>query len=95
METGAELIAKERSRQITEEGWSESHDDSHEGNELAWAAATYILDLIHPEGEHYKLWPWDSQDYKPTPDNPIRQLTKAGVLIAAEIDRLQRISSSV
>ncbi len=46
-------------------------------------------------------WPWDPKWWKPlyndeedqTPDeidNRIRELTKAGALIAAEIDRLQR-----
>lgn len=48
------------------------------------------------------LWPWDDEWFKPTdyPDPPytpavhderrIRDLAKAGALIAAEIDRLQR-----
>lgn len=34
-------------------------------------------------------WPWDRSWWKPSPD-PIRNLVKAGALIAAEIDRLQR-----
>ena len=37
-------------------------------------------------------WPWDIDWWRPTLDDPIRQLTKAGALIAAEIDRLQRQS---
>lgn len=36
------------------------------------------------------LWPWDAKWWKPTPDNRVRELVKAGALIAAEIDRLQR-----
>jgi hypothetical protein len=36
-------------------------------------------------------WPWDKGWWKPTPDNRIRELEKAGALIAAEIDRLQRM----
>ena len=36
-------------------------------------------------------WPWAPEWWKPTPDDRIRELTKAGALIAAEIDRLQRI----
>lgn len=36
------------------------------------------------------LWPWHRDWWKPTPDNRIRELVKAGALIAAEIDRLQR-----
>lgn len=37
------------------------------------------------------LWPWGTQSFKPT--NSIRDLTKAGALIAAEIDRLQRLNA--
>lgn len=35
-------------------------------------------------------WPWDAEWWNPSPDNRIRELVKAGALIAAEIDRLQR-----
>lgn len=33
-------------------------------------------------------WPWESKSWKP--QEPMRDLVKAGALIAAEIDRLQR-----
>jgi hypothetical protein len=33
-------------------------------------------------------WPWDMKWWKPS-DDPIKNLVKAGALIAAEIDRLQ------
>lgn len=36
------------------------------------------------------FWPWDKKWWKPTPDDRIRELVKAGALIAAEIDRLLR-----
>lgn len=36
-----------------------------------------------------KAWPWSAHWFKPGPDR-IRTLVKAGALIAAEIDRLQR-----
>jgi hypothetical protein len=39
----------------------------------------------------YIFWPWDQDWWKPSPD-PIRNLVKAGALIAAEIDRLQRLA---
>jgi len=35
-------------------------------------------------------WPWDTKWYKRTPEDRVRELVKAGSLIAAEIDRLQR-----
>lgn len=38
-------------------------------------------------------WPWDWKDFKISPD-PIRNLVKAGALIAAEIDRLKRQAKS-
>lgn len=35
-------------------------------------------------------WPWDYKWWKPS-DDPIKNLVKAGALIAAEIDRLQKV----
>lgn len=37
------------------------------------------------------MWPFSQEWWKPTPDDRIRELAKAGALIAAEIDRLQRM----
>lgn len=39
-----------------------------------------------PTTMHFPLWPWDSEWYKPK--DRIRDLVRAGALIAAEIDRL-------
>ncbi len=96
--TGIELIAAERQRQIEQEGWTEEHDCQHENGELAKAAALYAIPdddryIDTHEGSSYileTLWPWHPDWWKPTPDNRIRELQKAGALIAAEIDRLQR-----
>lgn len=100
MKTGAELIAEERKRQIEEEGWTAEHDDGHEDGELAIAAACYALDSVQTNqvcmpdeevGPGMIYWPWEKKYFKPTsPDDDVRQLAKAGALIAAEIDRLQR-----
>lgn len=35
------------------------------------------------------MWPWGEQYWKPTPSDRIRELVKAGALIAAAIDRMQ------
>jgi hypothetical protein len=35
-------------------------------------------------------WPWKDSWWKPTPQDRIRELAKAGALVAAEIDRVQR-----
>jgi len=42
---------------------------------------------------HGVSWPWDFEWLK-IDDDPIRSLEKAGALIAAEIDRLQRRTAS-
>jgi hypothetical protein len=85
--TGIELIAAERKRQVTVEGWSEFHDDSHTRGQMARAAACYALQHTNVSGRAIR-WPWASQWWKPR--DPIRNLVRAGALIAAEIDRLQR-----
>lgn len=86
---GVGLIASERLRQVMEEGWNWTHDDEHENGELALAAVVYAT----PRDERravMSLWPWDEEWYKP--GERIRELVKAGALIAAEIDRLQRVA---
>lgn len=102
MKTGIEIIAEERQRQIEIEGWTPEHDLQHKENELANAAATYAMDADCRDAlmDIYDCrlvgvpptWPWDEKWYKPTPDNRIRELAKAGALIAAEIDRLNKIN---
>jgi hypothetical protein len=94
---GIELIAAERKRQIEVEGWTPEHDDQWKRGELALAAYAYVL----PEDERPGVtdsqgkftpsgWPWAQSWWKPTPDDRIRELVKAGALIVAEIERLQR-----
>ncbi len=39
-------------------------------------------------------WPWDEEWWKPDND-AVRNLAKAGALIAAEIDRLQRLQPNI
>lgn len=101
--SGVSLIAAERKRQVEVEGYNPEHDDEHLYGDLADAAACYAIvgaatshgatardfpiSLIH-QGDAL-TWPWDDDDWKPS-DDPIRNLVKAGALIAAEIDRLQR-----
>lgn len=94
--TGIELIAAERQRQIHEEGHAAADDDDYAAGELADAAACYAMQPLvrEPDGRKCrkpKLWPWDAKWWKPTPNNRLRELVKAGALIAAEIDRLQRM----
>ena len=123
--SGAELIAAERQRQIDAEGWTAEHDDEHEFEQLALAAACYAapeaIYIGRVNNRVVKLedaWPWNAEEFKPDRDvrawifeqrgsphstviidreelrlGRIRELTKAGALIAAEIDRLLRAAA--
>jgi hypothetical protein len=103
MKTGTELIAEERKRQIEKEGWTPEHDEQHRNRQLARAAEKYVRFAAEPnisrdyqrKNEHIPDgWPWEWFWWKPSRSNDavdrIRDLTKAGALIAAEIDRLNR-----
>ena len=106
--TAIDLIAAERQRQITQEGWTPEHDDEHDAEQLACGAAYYalppamrverVLFLSGAPGprEIYEkrsiaefIWPWTDNWRKPTPNNRVKELVKAGAMIAAEIERLQ------
>ena len=82
------LIAAERVRQQNEEGWTPEHDDRHVSGELVVAAACYALPSRFVT--RHANWPFERSAWKPVPDDRVRELKKAGALIAAEIDRLLR-----
>ena len=100
---GIEAISRERARQVSEELFSLEHDDNYKNGELAQAAAAYA----YPEGEGVTmifqdlrggvLFPadWDALWWKPSKGEFFqgrkRELEKAGALIAAELDRLDRL----
>lgn len=98
---GVDLIRAERERQISGEGWGPEHDDSHRSGELCDAAISYARAAAkQARGESHEYlkemaaaaavpWPWEDGWWKPDADQ-IRNLVKAGALIAAEIDRLDR-----
>lgn len=75
-------ILVERHRQVTEEGWTPEHDDEHINGELAAAAACYA------QRHRYKFWPWDLKWWKPK--GARLDLVRAGALLLAEIERLDR-----
>jgi hypothetical protein len=85
---GAGMIAAERERQVTGEGWTTDHDDEHADESMVAAALMYASEGTHYEASIEGIWPWDDKWWKPT--DKIRNLVKAGALIAAEIDRLKR-----
>jgi len=91
---GIELISQERERQLSQEGWSAQHDDKHPQGQLALVGACYALDFALYKETARELFPWDNKWWKPpkeaTISESIHELAKAGALIAAEIDKLQR-----
>jgi len=89
--TGIKAIAKERRRQIVENGWTPEHDDKHARGQLAAAAACYALfsDAYPNPGQPPAYWPFEDRFWKPEAYR--RDLEKAGAMIAAEIDRLDRM----
>lgn len=87
--TGVDLIFQERNRQISDEGYDSEHDKNYVNNELADAAICYLVDPQHRDTQPFP-WPWNDEYWKPTPENRIRELEKAGALIAAEIDRINQ-----
>jgi hypothetical protein len=88
-----EEIATERKRQIKTEGWTRDHDDAHSDGQLAHAAACYadfsaLNKYLRIQPLPRLIWPWDISWWKPTDRR--RDLVKAGALIVAEIERLDR-----
>jgi hypothetical protein len=92
------LIAAERKRQITEEGFSvESDTFINNRGELARAAACYALpktlEWIKTCAEIFdKIWPWDIGWWKPSEDRK-RDIIKACALLVAEYDRISVIEA--
>jgi hypothetical protein len=79
----------ERNRQISVEGWTPEHDDRHDHGELAAAAACYAAgndDLVNV-ATNTDVWP-QRFDYKPKDRR--RDLIRAGALILAELERMDR-----
>jgi hypothetical protein len=110
MSAAAKVLAEiraERGRQQSEEGWTTAHDDAHGDGSLAKAAASYAYAAALPErirrfvtgiyslsndGTLSVLWPWAASWWKPK--DPRRDLIRAGALIVAEIERLDRAAAA-
>lgn len=87
-QTALHDVAAERFRQIHAEGWTPEHDDTHSRGQMGAAAACYLIHASHLGSELPLIWPWSMDWWKPTTRR--RDLVKAGALILAEIDRLDR-----
>lgn len=94
-------LSNERNRQIHAEGFSLEDDDNYTKGELAKLAICYADHAAftaegHPDYEFSDMCRWlpgniDSKWWKPT--TPRRDLVKAGALILAEIERLDRAAA--
>jgi hypothetical protein len=103
-------VLAERQRQIEREGWTPKHDDDeHRDGSLTRAAAVYCLCAEGPPApgtpsELYQaggqwgfnmlraIWP---AEWVFRPKDRRRNLVRAGALILAEIERLDRATSGV
>jgi len=82
-------VLAERRRQVEQEGWTPAHDDQYRDHELSCAAGCYAMHtLAYPAGDPPPAWPWAADWWKPTTHR--RNLVKAGALIQAAIERLDR-----
>lgn len=90
-------IIAERARQVSVEGWTPEHDDCHRGGALALAASCYARhaglsdfqrETIVRQGITPPHWPWALNWWKPKDRR--RDLIRAGALIVAELERLDR-----
>ena len=99
MTNAARDVLAERQRQVEAEGWTTEHDDSHHTGEMALAAGCYAMYAHHPDyygtgpREHRvpRMWSWAEKWWKQAP--PRRMLVKAGALILAEIERIDRAAA--
>lgn len=93
---GALAIAEERLRQKSQERYTAERDDQYTQSQLAMAGAWYAIPPSESEACG-ALWPrdWDlpkdSHGDNLTPAGRKRELAKAGALIAAEWDRIDRL----
>jgi hypothetical protein len=83
-------VLAERRRQVESEGWTPEHDNAHATGEMAQAAAAYAMTADSRIQSDWipGNWPWSTHWWRPTTIR--RNLVKAGALILAEIERIDR-----
>lgn len=102
----AHLLIEERRRQREVEGWTPEHDDQHPAGVLTRASICYALNAVFRMGGRHtvllrlalgawplsrlrvRIWPWSSEWWKPRGWR--RDLERAGALIVAELEKLDR-----
>lgn len=90
LSNAVQSVIAERQRHQSVDGWTPEHDDEHCNGELAMAAVCYINETgtVNRNGGKPWGWPWDASWWKPNARR--RNLVKAGALILAEIERIDR-----
>lgn len=94
-------VLTERRRQVEAEGWTPEHDDKHTNDELAALACFYampasVCEWSSPDcygdtlGEFIRSAGW----WQTTTGDRRRELVRAGALILAEIERLDRAEAA-
>lgn len=92
-----QMVTQERARQVEVLGYDDENDASYEDDVLARAAASYLMRPIFTSPNNYvgdnmanppKIFPFRAEFWKPHPENRLRELTKAGALVLAEMHRL-------
>ena len=95
----ANELFEERVRQQIAEPWTPAHDDEYRQGQLENAALTYLQygrdDHRFADAQRHQAagtsppsWPWASRWWKPSSRR--RMLVKAGALVIAAIERLDR-----
>jgi hypothetical protein len=86
----------ERRRQVEVEGWTPEHDDEHAQGDIARAVSAYADPRVQARRQGVGcyipvIWPWSAEWWKPKDKRS--NLIKAGALVLAEIERLDRAAA--
>lgn len=84
---GSQHIAEEREKQIKKYGYTPEHDSGYKHSELLFAALAYLNAAIYGRNVGSEDWPFEMKYFNGGEDF-VKDLSKAGAFIAAEIDRL-------
>lgn len=87
-------VLRERRRQVLNEGWTASHDDEYEANELSLASAAYSMSAAATGNNSsietaQAVWPFDRGWFKPADQRT--DMIKSVALGLAQIEALDRV----
>ncbi|WP_244103967.1 hypothetical protein [Burkholderia gladioli] len=85
-------VLAERARQVSVEGWTPEHDDTHDEEELTLVAIVYAESAVGYHPHCPDSWPWSVDWFKLT--TPRRDRVKAAALLLADIERIDRAEAA-